>query len=226
MSKITRFVSKLLVGILIFIGLPLLGWGLSDVRGFLGNPARLAYVILTFLLQIQVLIFDPGAGRDSGAGKQIVGRQRIAVVLLQVLSLATLLVAPYCDRRGLVTIGESDVIRYLGIVLFAGGFVLVSWAEASLGRQFSTQVTIQEEHRLVTEGLYRYLRHPRYLGIILTNLGIALVFRSGLALIFVAVLVALLLWRINDEENLMRQTFGEEWEAYARRSWRLIPFVL
>jgi protein-S-isoprenylcysteine O-methyltransferase Ste14 len=66
----------------------------------------------------------------------------------------------------------------------------------SLRKQFSVQVTIQENHQLVTGGLYRYLRHPRYLGILVFNLGIALVFRSRLGLALVAALGGVLLVRV------------------------------
>ena len=53
----------------------------------------------------------------------------------------------------------------------------------------------------------------------------SLIFRSWLALILVAALALVLIWRIQDEEALMHQQFGFEWEAYSQRSWRLIPFV-
>jgi protein-S-isoprenylcysteine O-methyltransferase Ste14 len=94
-----------------------------------------------------------------------------------------------------------------------------------LGRQFSVQVTLQKDHRLVTGGPYQVLRHPRYLGIILFNVGIALIFHSWLALLLVAALALVLLWRIHDEEAFMQQAFGTQWEAYARQSWRLVPFI-
>jgi protein-S-isoprenylcysteine O-methyltransferase Ste14 len=54
---------------------------------------------------------------------------------------------------------------------------------------------------------------------------LALLFRSWIGLIAVAPLVAVLLFRIRDEEALMRREFGSEWEAYCRRSWRLLPGV-
>ncbi len=101
----------------------------------------------------------------------------------------------------------------------------MNWAAAALGKQFSVQVTLQKDHQLVTGGLYHYLRHPRYLSIIVFNLGISLVYRSWLALILVAALTLVLLWRIHDEEAFMHQAFGIEWEAYTHTSWRLIPFV-
>jgi protein-S-isoprenylcysteine O-methyltransferase Ste14 len=118
-----------------------------------------------------------------------------------------------------------EVVPYFGLAFFALGFLGMHWAEAVLDRQFSVYVTLQEDHRLVTGGPYRYLRHPRYLGIIVFPTGISLVFRSWLALILVGALTLALIWRIRDEEALMQRTFGGEWEAYARSSWRLNPLV-
>ena len=64
-----------------------------------------------------------------------------------------------------------------------------------------------------------------FVGLPLVGLGISLVYRSWLALILVAALTLVLLWRIHDEEAFMHQEFGIDWEAYSKRSWRLIPFV-
>lgn len=225
LASIVPAATSLLIGIVIFIGLPLLGWGLGDVPGFFANPARLGYVILTLVLQLAIVIAMPGAGRDRGPGVNTVRRQRLALFLLQVIPLAIVIGGPFCDRRNVAVMGESDLVRYAGLGFYALGILGMHWAEAFLGKQFSVQVTIQEGHQLVTAGPYRYLRHPRYLGIILFTAGIALVFRSWLALVLVAALTVVLVWRIQDEEALMRQQFGAEWEAYAQRSWRLIPFA-
>jgi protein-S-isoprenylcysteine O-methyltransferase Ste14 len=99
------------------------------------------------------------------------------------------------------------------------------WSEAHLGRLFSVQAEIQQGHRLVTDGPFRHLRHPRYAGVLLFLSGIALVFRSWLALALVVPVLAVLLWRIADEEALLRETFGPEWDAYAGRTRRLLPFA-
>lgn len=224
-STILGSVVKLLIGIVLFAGLPLLGWGVMDLQGFIRNPVRLAYIGVVVLLQVLIVIQIPEVGRNRGEGKKIVQRQRLAVLLLQVISLAVVIGAPYSDRWGVATLGEGNAIRYLGLVLFALGFTAMNWAEAILGKQFSVQVTIQEGHTLVTEGLYRYVRHPRYVGIIVCNVGLALVYRSWLALVLVAALIGVLLWRIQDEEALMQSEFGMEWQNYSTQSWRLIPFV-
>ena len=225
MSSIVRFAIRFFIGIIIFVGLPLLGWDLTDVQGFVAHPARLGYVTLMVLLQIFITLKFPNAGRTGGEGTKTLGRQRVAVMLMQVFSLAIVVAAPFSDRRDFAVIDGVEAVRYAGLVLFAFGFFAMNWAEASLGKQFSIQVTIQQDHQLVTDGLYRYLRHPRYLAIIIFNVGLALVFRSWLALILTAALTTVLLWRIHDEEAFMHQEFGAAWEAYSRKSWHLIPYV-
>ncbi len=223
--RILGSAMKLLLGATLFGGLPLLGWGVNDLSGFVRNPARLAYLLLVLALQLGLIVRFPDIGGTGKEGQVTVPQQRRAVFLLQVLSISIVIVAPYADRWGILAWNEAGLVRYIGLAIFSVGFILVNWAEASLGGQFSVQVTLQEGHHLVTDGPYSRLRHPRYLGIILFNIGIALVFRSVLALVFIAGLVCVLLWRIRDEEAMMSGVFGAEWDRYAGRSWRLIPFV-
>lgn len=225
MNRLAVPLLKLLVGVLLFAGLPLVSWGVGDLVGYLAHPARQAYLVVIVLLQLIVVARFPAIGGQQGAGVQLVRRQQIAIVLLQVLSLAIVIAAPYADRRAILALPEAPLVRGAGLLMVALGFLVMSAAEATLGRQFSTQVTLQEQHQLITAGLYRVLRHPRYAGIIGLNLGIALTFSSGLALILVVALSAVLLWRIHDEEALLAAAFGPAWEDYARRSWRLIPRV-
>jgi protein-S-isoprenylcysteine O-methyltransferase Ste14 len=223
-----RAAGFVLLGVALFLGLPLLGWGVDDARGFYAHPARTAYavlVVLHALLLVVVAVKIPQAGRSRGQQAKLVRRQRLTLGLIRVLTLAMVLWAPYCDRREIGVLAEGTTVRVVGLGLYVAGFVWMLWALAVLGKQFSLEVTIQEGHELVTAGPYRYIRHPRYLGILVFMLGFALVFRSWLTVAAVLGLTLLLLWRIHDEEGLLRREFGAEWEAYARRSWRLVPFV-
>ena len=65
-------IMKFLAGVFLFIGLPLLGWGLMDIPGFLANPARLGYVGLVILMQAVLVIRWPEIGRQGRAGAQTV----------------------------------------------------------------------------------------------------------------------------------------------------------
>ena len=69
-----------------------------------------------------------------------------------------------------LTINGGDILRYLGLLIFITGYIFMVWAPLHLGKQFSWLVTVQEEHELITDGPFRYMRHPRYSGIILKDI--------------------------------------------------------
>ena len=177
---------------------------------------------MVVLLQGGIVVKWPDVGRCGGDGKQVVRQQRIATVLLQILSVVIIILAPYCDHWNIMACDEIAFMRYFGLSLFA--LVLLA-SIGVLGNSLAEQVTLQEGHQLVTKGPYRYVRHPRYANILLYNVGLALLYRSLLAVILVGVLMVVLLWRIHDEEALMHEAFGEAWEAYSKETMRLIPWL-
>jgi len=225
MKNVLHNIPNLIVGLLIFAGVPLLGWGVKDLHGFFQHPARSGYIILTLIAEILIVLLVPNVGKDGGAGRETVRRQRIVIVLLQIFPLLLVFLSPWADRRGFAVIGNAELFRYIGLILFVIGIAGMHWAEAVLGAQFSVHVAIQKNHRLITHGPYKILRHPRYLGILLFTSGIALIFRSWIGLLCVSAILAVLVWRIYDEESLMHQEFGVKWDAYVQKTWRLIPFV-
>jgi protein-S-isoprenylcysteine O-methyltransferase Ste14 len=76
---------------------------------------------------------------------------------------------------------------------------------------------------LVTNGIYSVIRNPSYLGLLVSMLGWALAFRSGVGVLLVALILPPLVARIRAEERLLRTQFGGEYDAYCARTWRLIP---
>ena len=225
MSKIFKAISKLLVGIIIFIGLPVVAWGIKDIAGFFNNPVRLAFIILTVILQIIIIIKLPEAGSDRGTTLKALHRQRVVVWLLQLIMLSIFILAPYSDRRMIMVFDDLNLLRGLGLILYVPSLFIMHWAEVYLADMFCVDVAIKDNHRLITTGPFRYIRHPRYLGIVLFSVGVSLIFRSWLSLVIVALLILVLLWRIYDEEALMYEHFQTEWEQYCKRSWRLIPYI-
>lgn len=204
--------------------MPLLSWGLRSIGTFADDPGRLAYLIAAVVLTLVIAAAIPPPSSSRGVESKVLHRQRAAVIMLQVFGLALVVVGPWADRHEVLVLPDSGA-RMLGVALFAVGQVLMAWAQATLGDRFSIEVTIQKDHTLITKGLYRVVRHPRYLGTLIFTVGLALVFRSGLGLILVVAQALVLLWRIHDEEKLLRHEFATEWDTYARASWRLLPFV-
>ena len=94
-----------------------------------------------------------------------------------------------------------------------------------LGHRFSGLVAIQPGHQLVTSGVYRVIRHPSYLGLLVNALRWALAFRSAVGVLLTALLLPPLLARIHAEERMLRTQFGREYDAYRSRTARLLPGI-
>ena len=89
----------------------------------------------------------------------------------------------------------------------------------------STRLQIVEDQRLITGGVYGLVRHPLYLGDMLRNYGIAMVFSSLYGLLFMLAANLFLVTRIRMEEEMLLEAFGDEYSDYMKRTKRLIPFI-
>lgn len=200
----------------------LLGWGLDDVGGFFRDPARTGYVALIVLSSL--LGFVPRLSVQAfGKGSQVVGRGLLRAYMVS--GYFFLLIFPFNDRRSLLTFPDQEVLRWTGFTLCLLGTAIRVAGLWSLGKQFSGHVTLQDQHQLVQSGLYSRLRHPMYLGAVIAMTGMGLVFRSWL--VFAALIWNLIfvLLRIVQEERLLAEHFGSDFETYRRRTWRLLPYV-
>ena len=225
MRSLPRYFLALLAGSIIFIGLPLLGWGLGNLPAFFEDPARIAFVLVLFALQVFSLIYNPQVGQNQENRKSDAPRSKLDLILIQIFSLAIVILAPFSDGRSIGVLNVEDTIRYIGLLITIPGFVLMQAGEKYLAKQFSIEVTLQKDHKLIQSGPYKVIRHPRYLGILVFFTGISLTFRSLLGIMLVMVLAAVLVWRVFAEEKMMHQEFGKEWEAYRAKTWRLIPYL-
>jgi protein-S-isoprenylcysteine O-methyltransferase Ste14/membrane protease YdiL (CAAX protease family) len=114
----------------------------------------------------------------------------------------------------------------LGGMIFISGLSLVLWGRLSLGAQYfvSTPMGAQlfKEHHLVTNGPYAVVRHPMYLGILITGLGGILLYRTW-TMVFVALHFIGLMRRARQEEQALAYAFGEEWLAYCQETPSFFP---
>lgn len=227
--KISRSILFFFATLLMYLGVPLLGWGLGSFREFFASSAHAGYafVVAIFSLAVGVQAYSSveGIRGKKGEAQKLLLRQTVVRYLLEVLLYIALFIIPFFDRRTIGVFQDNLILRWLGNILCMVGYGLIFWSGVALGRQYSADVTIQEDHHLITNNIYRYIRHPRYLGIIALSIGISCVFRSWVGLLATTFFLAMLLFRIKDEEKVMQKEFGAEWEAYCKHSWRLIPYV-
>ncbi len=227
--KYLRGLGFLINTTILYLAIPLLGWGLDDLHGFFSLQPRLGYAaVICFVglaVGFQAVIEPKGIHGSSGKKGKLIHRQRIIRIVATSLLIFALVFLPFADRRKVAVIMVSATDRWIGLTLFTIGILFVLWSGISLGKFYSADVTIQEGHQLIKSGLYRYIRHPRYLGAILAGFGLSLLFRSWLGLIASICFILLIILRIQDEEKCMLREFGDEWETYNKNSWRMIPFL-
>jgi protein-S-isoprenylcysteine O-methyltransferase Ste14 len=113
----------------------------------------------------------------------------------------------------------------IGTLLIAAGLVFSVWARWHLGRNWSGIVTVKQGHTLVTTGPYHRVRHPIYTGLLVGLLGTALAIGAPYGFIATALILVGLVIKLHVEEERMRDTFRADYEAYSRRTARLIPGV-
>ena len=120
----------------------------------------------------------------------------------------------------------QPVLASLGAAVFAAALWLFYRVHKELGRNWSDSLEVREQHALVTEGLYRYVRHPMYTAFFMWAVAQALLLPNWIAgpagLVGFGVLF---LFRVGREEQMMLETFGEDYRAYMERTARLIPGI-
>jgi protein-S-isoprenylcysteine O-methyltransferase Ste14 len=113
-----------------------------------------------------------------------------------------------------------------GFSLLTLGLWLFYRAHADLGANWSITLQVREKHKLVTGGLYRRVRHPMYLALLIFSIGQALVVSNWLVgPSCILAMILLVLFRVGPEERMMREEFGKDYEGYMTASWCLIPGV-
>ena len=211
-------ITFVLLGSLVSYGLSILGWG--GFAAFFSHPPLTALVVIGVVLVVAALF----AGGNLSPGEREDSSNRWVLKAFTALGLLDAFLPAYTDRISFWTI-DGDITRWLGVVLFAVGGALRIWPVVVLGDRFSGLVAIQADHRLVTDGLYRCVRNPSYLGLLVSTLGWSLAFRSWVGVLLTALLIVPLIARMRAEEALLGEHFGEAYAAYRARSWRLVPWV-
>ena len=214
----TARITLVIGSTVVFFGLAILGWG--GVRAFFSHPALVALGVATGVMVI--VAYFAGGNVSSGVREDRTNRWVLSAFL--VLGLGIGFFPAYTDRIGFWTI-DGGTTRWIGIALYAVGGMLRLWPVFVLGNRFSGLVAIQPGHTLVTGGIYKIIRHPSYLGLLINTLGWGLAFRSGVGVLLVVALTPFLVARIRSEEALLRDQFGDEYEAYRAHTSRLIPGV-
>ena len=117
-------------------------------------------------------------------------------------------------------------MKLMSLLVLIFGLALRWTAVLSLGKSFSANVAIHSTQTVLKTGLYRWMRHPSYTGLLLCILAVGLHTRNWISLLVIFIPpAAALLYRIHVEEIALREHFGQEYIDYSRQTSRLIPGI-
>jgi protein-S-isoprenylcysteine O-methyltransferase Ste14 len=217
MTLIAR-VALIVVSTGAWLGLAILGSG--GFAAFFSHSALIALAGVTGALVFASFF----AGGNLSPGEHEDRTNRWVLAAFTLIGVLDGILPAWADRNDFWIIG-GDTVRWLGVALFAIGGVLRLWPVYVLGNRFSGLVAIQRDHTLVTDGIYRRIRNPSYLGVLVMTLGWGLAFRSGVGVVLAGLFIPPLVARMDSEEDLLAAHFGAEYDGYRAHTARLIPWV-
>ncbi|MGH9762449.1 MAG: methyltransferase family protein [Blastocatellia bacterium] len=117
---------------------------------------------------------------------------------------------------------ERESLQAAGLILYVLDLAFVIWIDSYLIGFFACE---RPDRQIITDGPYRYIRHPRYSAILTYRVIYALVFASVIGWAMVAIWLVAVTRRIKVEEDHMKNLFGTGYETYALKTTRLVPRV-
>ena len=153
-------------------------------------------------------------------------REKILVLIVAVGMMLMPMMYIFTPWLDCFNMGLPDLVRWIGLAGFGFGLILFWWVHRILGRNWSPILEIRRNHKLITDGPYKYVRHPMY-----TQIWIWVICQWLILSNWIVGIVGVLAWttlyviRTPEEEKMMVEEFGQKYEDYMKRTKRIIPGV-
>ncbi len=186
-------------------------------------PDAFAYLGIGFLLSEMAL----GFWRRASSKGHVENRDAGSLRLLWIVNSAAITAGAFLSAQGVKPwLPAGYPWSWIGASVFAIGAALRWWSIWHLGRFFTVNVAVAQDHRVVDTGPYRYIRHPSYTGIILEYSGLGLTLGTWPSLLTVLIFpVVAILYRIRVEEKALNAHLPSAYAAYSARTKKIVPLV-
>ena len=162
------------------------------------------------------------------------GKTRLAFILNNVLgtiafALWAIVTVIYCFHYesvnwfGKISPLDNDGVKIFAIAIMCLAFLLNALFELSVGKSIEIAVPKGEKPKLVTSGIYRYVRNPCYLALSIAVFGTFLIIPNILTLALSLVVIAILYIGTLEEEKILLKMYGEEYERYRNYVGMFLP---
>jgi protein-S-isoprenylcysteine O-methyltransferase Ste14 len=190
---------------------------------------RIVFWVLLFILLVynriipalrtkQKLLPDKEAVKHEGKATFI-----LRIILFVLFIAFLILYSIYPSFMNIVHFDLPIWLRRSGTILAFIGVIFWIWSQAVLDKYWSPQLQIQKEHKIITTGSYRVIRHPIYTAMFIWVIGLSL-FTANMIFALLAVLtISFLILRVPKEEKMMIEQFGDEYKKYMQNTGRFFP---
>lgn len=188
------------------------------------TSVRIVWLILCLLWVIAEIRLVRQSGTDH---KSVISSEQRSQWMLWLSVVFSLSLALWFKQLAWLPIPVQYLPRqWMAMMLFGVGLGLRYLAIGRLGRFFTTNVTIQQQHALITSGPYRWIRHPAYTGLLLALAAAGMAMGDFMALLFLTVPTFLAFKsRIALEERMLKQEFSTDYLMYSKHTWKLLPWL-
>ena len=125
--------------------------------------------------------------------------------------------------------GTAFVLKGIGLALYLGGCAFVLWARRTLGKMWgistSQNVKLRDDHQIIQNGPYAFVRNPMYFGWWAAMFGLVLLYPVWMVLLMFLFSMIAFIGRAHREDIVLAERFGEAWTEYKKRTKFLIPFI-
>ena len=162
--------------------------------------------------------------RSKASDKSGMDKNSLGLIWLGVLIGIGL--AVFISMKYSFPISDNYSVKYIGLAIIVSGIILRLIIIKSLGAFFTADVTIRQDHKLKTNGFYKFVRHPSYSASLLSFIGFGISLNNWISLLIILVVVLIVFMnRIKTEERALIGFFGEDYVAYAKSTKTLIPYI-
>jgi len=120
---------------------------------------------------------------------------------------------------------ENQIIRIIGLVFYLIFSWVQVWSTKVLGDNYSQDIAIKKEHKLITKCPFKFIRHPQYLSQILMDIGGAAATLSFILLPLAIIQITFLIMRASLEDKLLEKHFGDDFRSFKKKTGQIFPFI-
>lgn len=185
------------------------------------------FVVLLCVLIISVSGIFINTKKNADKSDVLIEADYSSIVLFRLIITGAVIIGflLYIFRIDILIV-NSIFLQTLGFSLFIIGIIIRWIAIRTLGTAFNVKVTIIKNQKLYTSGIYKYIRHPSYTGLIIYYTGLGLIMSNALCLIiFILSSFTVVLYRIQIEERILSEHYKSEYINYMKHSYRIFPFI-